>query len=320
MAIRRRPSVVSAFASVDPTSGASRYRLTVRVPADAKVNPSQQPVRREGFHALLRPFHRFLQQGKPEIGRVHYVLLAPSKSLPPVVLGAWVLGNGRTTDEGGWIRPRRLIHFPGFGEGTFKYPPFASNRKRIPYWHHVTFEETAAGNVSSHPSSKVDDRGQKIHLFPTTPLKFKNAIGRHLGTAVVRQPRDLDVSGFAVMDSQVKGGYTSDTIEKKVCESIVSEHALIRFPYGSRWESDLYLRVNYAIIRGSLDDKEYPIRWKFDEFFASKVFLSYEAPPQYYEENLMKIPLFEDRSLLVAVSLFRGQPRWGSTWISPRAR
>jgi hypothetical protein len=311
---------VVAFASVEGGGKGGLSRLVVRVPANPYIPIEYLPSLRDPWHAYLRPFHRLLFRGKPEIGSVNYVLLSPARNLPLVVLGAWVLSEGSKAPSvlGQWIRPRRLIHFPGFGKGSTEHPV---SGKKISFWHHITFEETTRGNLSSHPSADLDESGHKQKAFPTAPLRFKNAYGRHLGTAIIRQPQDLDLAGLAVMQFSIQPHLRSSSkVEDWIQKSMKREHALVELHSATQWTSDSYLRVNYALIRGNLEDKEYPIGWKFDSSLVAKAFEQYQALPENYPENLTKVPLVGHLSVLVATSILRGRPRWGTLWISPKSR
>lgn len=316
--VQRRIRSVTAFARVESIGPPASGRVEVIAPADVFIPTEFLPRIADSWHCYLRPFHRLVLQGNPEVGFVHYVLLSPAKDLGIVVLGSWVLTDrpGGSGGSGRWIRPRRLIHFPGFGQGSTEHP---DTGEKVDFWHHITFEESLSGNLSSHPSVEADESGGKPRIFPTAPLKFKNVLGRHLGTAVIRQPGDLDAAGIAEMESGLLPHLPAPLLAERINDALFAQHAIVELAKGTEWGPGSYLRVDYALIRGRLGDREYPVRWMFGESPVARIFEEYRSPPKQYPENLTKVPLTDKLSLLVATSVLPGKPRHGALWVSPRS-
>ena len=264
-------------------------------------------------HAFLRPFNRLLENGDPNIGRITYLMLKTDPDDFIRVLGSLVLSPGKKNAQRGPIglRPSRLLFFPALGPGVLKNSYIQGKRKDFFLnVDHYTVEESISGKLSVHITFKKNNRHEKEHIIPSTPLRLSDGFAHHLATWVIKHPRVLDRAGLAC--GQFKMSNIKIDIEKILMDSLQPNHPMFELPESSQLLDHHFIRIDFLL--SSLPkaiDREYP-----KPVINS---LAFKEGPESIEgsyERIIPLPLSNSLTLLVILRVVKGMPIHDLTWFS----
>ena len=145
-------------------------------------------------HPFHRPFDKFLEEGKPEIGLVRYLLLKVGISPFPAVLGAVAYSRSVGVQKA-WSG--RTIFFPGWGDGQVDLGDSKGRQieQKSPI-HHISLDLKGKNKGSIHMTAPSTKPPKKIRVWDATALGLGDKTALHVGTLLVQRPDKLDPSGI----------------------------------------------------------------------------------------------------------------------------
>lgn len=242
-------------------------------------------------HPMLRPFDKFLIKGNPDIGEVTHVFILYHEINRPVMVCSIVKTK------------KRILLLPAWGKGTLK-PISKQNLKKQAPIAHMTVEEDKKGDFKLHYTGGPIRRGKKEKIYPRRTLKFDNKHGTHVGTLGVNELKNLDPLGIVYRDLKENELPRSniEEVQRILTGALKKNHPLFNLPKEFTWDNEHHLEISFAIIGSKLDNVPYP---KI-EFLCKK-----KIPV----EQLNKIPIDTDKSLLVNLTMCSGKLNNDFQWI-----
>lgn len=229
-------------------------RVAVHCPARI---PVPEPWPPNLFHPFLRPLRRTFEQGNPDIGKVHFVLLNGGAQYPMLALMTLVEGPGKAwPPEPNRYLEGRLIVFPGWGDGLVQVQTKAGDPGSKT--DHVTFEEPRPGKVSGHLTPVSDEPDEKP--YPASPVFLPQGNVLHLCSFRVQQPQDVDAAGLTWCRMASPASLPGTQIDNSLDGAVSHDrHALVTLPQRPIWDQRHHLAINVLLSMGPLEDKDYPV-------------------------------------------------------------
>lgn len=213
--------------------------------------PVVRVTKTEIHHPFLRPFKKFFLSGKPEIGFVRYIMVQTSMHPFPAVIGSI-----------SWLpKSCRVFIYPGWGPGVLN---------KLNSKDEVVLEGMPVDHITREPSHKNNDilngsthftsinrSKKKTKIWPSTSLTLKDDKSIHWGRLQVREPKVLDPAGIVSMKLEESFYKKPDEIRKIFSTAIFGEHPVLLL-YGNKPWANGRLLVDFLLIKGRLEDRDYP--------------------------------------------------------------
>ncbi len=265
-------------------------------------------------HCYLRPFDWFTRLGRPEVGRVAFVLLDPHGMRPLVALMSTVVTSGvyrQAPDP--FLGGRRVSIFPAWDTGQFWAGVGSESRVLGKDPHHITVEANPkTGTISSHVSATRDLTGHKPWSVQPKPVRLRNHIGLNLGTLVVRSPSVLDLAGTAATEFKDLRHLGDQGCEHHLESALAGQHPILELPEGPDWDSQHHMQMNLMLTPpGPLRDEDHPLF----AFIDTRAFQSTWSRPESRAVRHTKVPLCPTANLVVAFSILPGVPKRDFLWV-----
>ena len=277
-------------------------RVVVQFPIRVPIPPPWPP---DPFHVFLRPLKRAFEEGNPAVGMCHFVSLRASAHHPMLALMTVLEGHRPAwPSEPNRYLDRRLIVFPGWGDGIVRVP--TKGGRLGSRTDHVTFEEKAPGRVWGHLTPLSGEPEEKP--YPASPVFLPQGNVLHLCSLRVRQPREVDLAGLVWCRMISPSSLPTQAIGESLHQGVEHDrHALISLPPQSSWDARHHLAVNILLSLDSLEDKDYPID---PGSIAPELMrnLKNREPERPIMTRFIGLRLIGGRHLIIGLSLRSGEP------------
>ncbi len=244
-------------------------------------------------HPFLRPFDRYIYEGIPNIGKIFYVLLRPSRYVFPKVICSITLSKNK----------EQIYIYPAWGGNDLTLQRGGTLYPRKSPIHHITVRKD---KYQIHLSSRRDIRGEKQKIFPAATLKLRNNYGIHIGTFVISDVDSLD-SGGIVSRNLSKIPQSINEMNKIIEDSLNVWHPIIELPPELKWVIGNRLEISFVLTDDSLEDVNYP---------TGRIL----RPPKEFFERMVKITLDKGINILIKISTFTGKMNQSFNWLTVRQR